>query len=381
MEQDIYKNGIGMIDIIDIIIGERLRENPTDIDTLVYSIDTLGQLEPILVDDAGNGKFNLIAGGQRIIAFKKMDRTKIQARLFDTLDEEEKVMIELEMDIRRTNLTWAEQAKAIAKLVEIKQKKHLASMPPRFGGGTRILQKDIAQELNLKESVLSENLRVAKGLEEHPALEFEAPSRKVALKLIRDGTYSTVLDRGLKHQAILESFIIATPQELLKQLENKVVDFMLLDPDKPDKSFLSSCYDKLRPGGNLVIFTEITDIHTWQSYGEILDLYILPPSIWHIKGDDLYRPFMWMGKNRERPLRLFPPHISCSRSKDIMHLKAKPYKLVQQIIKSCTEVGAFVLIPECNDIESLKVCIDANRNVRAACSDKILRDKLILNMN
>ena len=380
MTQDIYKNGIGMIEISDIIIGERLRETPTDIDTLVYSIDTLGQLEPILVNDAGNGKFNLIAGGQRIIAMKKLDRTQIQARLYETLDEEERLMIELEMDIRRTNLTWADQAKAVAKLVEIKKKKHQASMPTRFGGGTRILQKDIAQQLNMQESILSENLRVAKGLQEHPAVEFKATSRKTALKMIREGVYSTVMDKGLKHQAILESFQVATVEEMLGQLENKVVDFMVLQPDKPDKKLLETCFFKLRPGGNIVIFAEILDIPKWQSYAESLDYYTLPPSIWHIKGDDRYQPFIWLGKNRERPLRLFPPHISCSKSRDSMHLKAKPYKLMQQLVKSCTEKGAFVLIPECYDIESLKVCLDSDRNVRAACSDKILRDKLILNM-
>lgn len=383
MEQDIYKNGIGLIRIADIIVGDRLRSEPGDIDSLMYSIDTYGQLDPILVKDAGNGKFELIAGGQRILAFKKLDRTKILARLYETLDEEEKVAIELESDVRRTNLSWADQAKAIAKLVEIKQKKHLAQMPTRFGGGSsssKLTQKEIASELNMYESELSEQLRIAKGLEEHPAIEFVAENRKHALKMVRDGNFDKVLSGGLKHKAIEESYMVTTPYQLLEQLENQTADLIILDPEEPSNKLFKTCFLKLKVGGSIVIFSELKHIPKWESYAESMGMYCLAPSIWHIKSDDFYLPFIWMGKNRERPLRLFPAHISCTKNKNALHVRAKPYKLMQQIVKNCTEPGAFVLIPECYDIESIKCCIDADRNVRAACKDKILRDKLIINL-
>lgn len=368
-----------MIPIKDIIIGDRIREEMRDIDSLVYSIDSYGQLEPIVVTDAGNGKFKLLFGCRRITAFKKLNRTEIQARLFETLDEPTKVALELESDVRRENLTWAEKAKGVRRLVELKKQQHIASMPTRFA--KQLQNKEIAEQLDMSPSALSEELKIADGLDKYPAIEFEAKTRTEALKMARDGHFNTILDKGLKQKAIEESFLTCTRYELLEQVENNTADLIILDPEERSNKLLKTAYSKLKNGGSIVVFAELIDIIKWTSFAESLNMYTLPPYIWHIKTDDLYLPFVWFGKHRERPLRLMPAHISAPRSNSAMHLKAKPYKLAHTIIKSCTEVGAFVLYPDCYSIEPLKACLDLERNIRASCEDKMLRDKLILNMN
>ena len=376
-QTDFKTHGIGSILIEDVVIGTRFRENYDGIDSLMFSIDEYGQLEPILVTENGDGRYLLVAGGKRIKAFQKMGRTEIQARLWDTLDELRKAEVELELDVQRSNLNWAEEAKATAHIVELKKAKHQARMPSRFGRNLK--QKEIAQELNLSEAAMSEILAVARGLKEHPQLEFEAKSRRQAIKMIREEKFNQVLDGGQKQIALQESFMVCSPMELLKQLENETADLIILDPEKLDTTLLKECYIKVKAGGSVVVFAELLELQDWARHAEQLGFYTLPPSIWHVKNDDVYQPFVWFGKHRERPLRLFPPHISCSKCKTAIHLKAKPYNLMMKLVKSCTEKGAFVLIPECYDIESLKVCLDIDVNVRAACQDKMLRDKLIIN--
>jgi ParB/RepB/Spo0J family partition protein len=377
MSKDFKQTGMGLVPIEDIVIGARFRDGYGDIDSLMFSIDEYGQLEPIIISDNGDGRYLLIAGGRRIHAFKKMGRTEIEARLWDTLDELRKAEVELELDVQRSNLTWAEEAKATEHIVELKRAKHQANMPSRFGRNLK--QKEIAEELNISEATMSEILTVARGLKAHPELEFQANSRRQAVKMIREESFDKVLDGGQKQLALQESFLVATPMECLGMLENETADMIILDPDKLDSQLLKESYIKLKPGGSVVVFAELIELQDWTRHAEQLGFYTIAPSIWHVKNDDVYQPFVWFGKHRERPLRLFPPHISCARAKSSLHLKAKPYNLMMKLIKSCTERGAFVLVPECYDIETLKVCLDIDVNIRAACNDKMLRDKLIIN--
>ena len=377
MEQDFKKNGIGMIEISDIEIGTRFRDGPGDVDSLMFSLDEYGQLEPIIVSEKGDGKYLLIAGGRRIHAFKKMDKTEILARLWETLDDLKKAEIELELDVQRSMLNWAEEARATEKIVEMKRSAHQANMPSRFGRSLK--QKEIAEELNISEAAMSEILSVARGLKAHPQLEFRAKSRRQAIKMIREESFDKVLDGGAKQIALQESFMVCTSMELLAQLEHETADLIILDPAELDTALLKECYSKLKHGGSVLVFAELMALTEWTRHATQLGFYALPPGIWHVKNDDVYQSYVWFGKHRERPLRLLPPHISCPRSKTALHLKAKPYNLMMKLIKSCTEKGAFVLVPECYDIETLKVCLDIDVNIRAACSDKMLRDKLIIN--
>lgn len=376
LTKDIHATGIGKIPIADIIIGERFREDQGDIDSMMFSIDTYGQLEPIIVMDNGNGQYKLICGCTRILAFKKLDKTEIDARLFETLDEVTQAEIELELDVRRKGLNWAELAKATARIAELKKVQYQMNTPSRFGRG--MSQKQIATELNMSESTLSENLAIATGLEQHPALEFNVESRKQALKIIRDKSFE-ILDGGQTNRFIDESYVVASATDMLAQIPAETADLVILDPPAVSSKLLRESFLKLKAGGSIIVFTNLIELPTWISHANSLDLYTVPPSIWHIKSIDLYVPFVWFGKHRERPLRLLPPHISCPKSKAALHPKAKPYNLMQKLIKSCTEMGAFVVLPECYDIETVKCCLDCNRNIRAACSEKMLRDKLVIN--
>jgi N6-adenosine-specific RNA methylase IME4 len=63
--------------ISDIIIGERCRKNMGDIRGLAISIEELGLMHPVVIDEANN----LIAGERRIRAFEALGRKTIPARV------------------------------------------------------------------------------------------------------------------------------------------------------------------------------------------------------------------------------------------------------------------------------------------------------------
>lgn len=377
MEQDIRKTGTGMINISDIVVIDRIREDLREIDSLVFSIETYGQLEPIVVTDHGDGRFRLIFGERRLRAFKQLNRKQIQARLFESLDEVTRVAIELESDIRRSELQWFERAKGVAKIVELKRKQYAEHMPRRFG--KQLTNKELASQLDLSISQLSEELKLAEALKDHPALEFKAQSRREALKIARDARFDIITEKGEKQKRVEENFSCCPPLQLLELIQSPIIDMAVLEECVEIEELWKSIILKLRPGASIILFTTLDRVGYWQNKGKIADLYTKTPTIWHVKGQDTYKTILWFGKYRENPIRLIPEHISCTMDKKALSLNAKPYALWSQLIKCCTEPGAFIVAPECFDIEILKVSIDMERNIRAGCRDQILRDTLILN--
>src|SRR5438552_13374122 len=122
-----------MIDysIDDIKIGERVRKDYGNIEEMAASLNRFGQIQPIVIDAEGN----LIAGGRRLEAAKQLGWKTISAIRREDLDEVEKRELELEENIRRKDLSWVEEIKALATLYELRQS--------RYGKpGTRFTQGD-----------------------------------------------------------------------------------------------------------------------------------------------------------------------------------------------------------------------------------------------
>ena len=105
-----------MINVADIIVGVRFREDMGDIDTLVESIRDKGVIQPITV----NQNMELIAGGRRTHAAKLAGLTKIPALIRDQSNMENGDIdlreIELIENTVRKDFTWSEHAKLVAEL-------------------------------------------------------------------------------------------------------------------------------------------------------------------------------------------------------------------------------------------------------------------------
>lgn len=109
---------------VDSIVVSRERLRDADEKAVIdrkNSIAQFGQLTPIIVDDAGEGKWNLIAGLHRWLAVRALKWTHIAAVLRDSLNELEARQLELEENVQRLDMTWLDKAKAIAEIDKLRK--------------------------------------------------------------------------------------------------------------------------------------------------------------------------------------------------------------------------------------------------------------------
>jgi ParB/RepB/Spo0J family partition protein len=127
-----------------------------EVEDLIHSINMHGVLQPIIVRDeigpAGE-PFLLIAGERRLTASRALGLPTIPARLFSDLPLIEAQLIELEENVRRSDLTWQEQISTVLRL---------HSLYSRQKEGWTQLQT--AQALNMNPGYISEALRVAREM-------------------------------------------------------------------------------------------------------------------------------------------------------------------------------------------------------------------------
>jgi hypothetical protein len=370
--------GIREIRSSDILIEDRQRENLGDLNTLAFSIETYGQLTPIVVQDIGNGKYRLLDGERRLKALKLLEREMVEARLYEDLDPVEQQRIELEANIRRKALTPVEEARAIRRIFEEEKKQHEHFLPGRFGRG--FTQKDLAEKLDISQSNVSVSLRIADAADNNPGLE-TCKSRREVMQKIATGT-SKPKDDTLETR-MRECFIVeADPMEYIMVMPKNSVDLAIIDVDAVPKNLFEELNRKIAPGGCVIVFHPLIHLSLMRSYALKEGFKGKPDAyIWHSSRESSFSAFSWYGKMREAPLRYMTPHCTYARDETLLHSKAKPMSLMEMLIKHNSEQGASVLIAPCFDANGIQFCLANKRNVVGVCPNRILRDKAILAAN
>ena len=363
--------------IKDVLIEDRVRVDMGDIDSMALTLQIQGQLDAIIVSEAPNKKWHLVEGERRILAAKRLGWTKLRADNFGTLSEIQRKEIEIIMCVQRKQLTYPEEARAVRDLLDKRRKEAQRGVTAL---GATIKNKDVAQELNMTEARMSENLRLAEALDDHPELEALGLSRAECIKRVRRRDYY-VPQGGVLQKQYEENFILQTPLGCLESVEGKIIDLAILHPDKVDLKLLEGVIARLKLAGQIIIFCEHSDIPKWTELLENRDFHVGDqPYIWHIKNEGIYQMFIWAGKHMAGPIRPMPMMQNADRPHNALSNKAKPLIIINQIIKSCSERAAFVVVPDCEDIDTVRCCVETARNVRAACSNKVMRDKLIMSV-
>ena len=91
--------------------AERQRRNLNNIAELAQSIARVGLIHPPVIRRSGE----LVVGERRLTAVKTLGWTEISVQFIEELSEEELHKVELEENLRRLNLTWDEECKALQK--------------------------------------------------------------------------------------------------------------------------------------------------------------------------------------------------------------------------------------------------------------------------
>ena len=139
------------IDPKSIIIerGERQRRT-IDTSGLLESIKKNGILNPIIITN----DLLLIAGERRLASALALDMQFVPVRLFSTLTVLEQSIIELEENLKRSDLPWRDEATAVAKLHHI-----------YCEGNVQWTQAKTAEALSIDQTWLGKILRVAKDID------------------------------------------------------------------------------------------------------------------------------------------------------------------------------------------------------------------------
>lgn len=137
----------------------RQRRNLTEIDQLANSIKRIGLINPIVIRKTGE----LIAGERRLEAVKKLGWTHVTVQFVEDLPEDEVYLLELEENIRRTDLDWKDECQAIVQYHDMR----LAKDPSWTQQSTADLlgktQAEISQRLGVAEELRAGNEHVQKA--------------------------------------------------------------------------------------------------------------------------------------------------------------------------------------------------------------------------
>lgn len=181
------------LQVKEIFIGERIREDMGDIEDLAKSIEKYGLLHPIVIDENNN----LIAGHRRLQAVTSLGWEEVDVKYKTHLSDKEKRLLELEENTKRKDLTEYEKSKNIVELVEItksiieeekkndfyspsEQKQKLEKGRPRVVASQRV----VSERIGISTGSITEAKKHVEAVEKHP--ELEALPKKEAIKTAKD---------------------------------------------------------------------------------------------------------------------------------------------------------------------------------------------------
>lgn len=158
--------------ISDIYINrdKRQRRELSGIQELAWSLSTIGQINPITVTREGE----LIAGERRLTAAQSLGWTHINVQFMEDLDEHTRQLVELEENVRRVDLPWQDQCRAVETYHKL-----------RSQDDASWTMEKTASALGTVSSKISERLSVAAALRADNARVTEAPKYSVARGIVQ----------------------------------------------------------------------------------------------------------------------------------------------------------------------------------------------------
>lgn len=183
----------------------RQRKKLTGIEELAESIARLGLINPIVIDQDGT----LIAGERRLTACTSLGWDNIPVQFTDDLDDYTLQCIELEENVKRSDLTWQEEVEAVARIHDLK-----VSREPEW------TLDDTADFIGASRNYVVQKLQVARAMPTEAVAKAETFSTALNITK-RDAERkqsSALIDASSKIDMMLRKAAGAMPTD--EQLEN-----------------------------------------------------------------------------------------------------------------------------------------------------------------
>lgn len=143
------------IESIKVDRAGRQRKELLKIDELAETINRLGLIHPLVI----TRDHTLVAGERRLTACKKLGWTHIPCQYTDEVDPIVLKKIELEENVKRLDLPWADNVKATEELHRL----NIATNP-------KWTQEKTAESIGLDQSTIAKHLTIAKAAEKDPSI-------------------------------------------------------------------------------------------------------------------------------------------------------------------------------------------------------------------
>lgn len=286
------------IAIAAVIPKDRFRVDFGNLEELKLSIRERGLITPIAAQTNKDGTFRLLAGERRLKACAELGHEMIAAKIWtEELTELDIRCIELAENIHRKEFSWQEKMRLEAAIHALQVGEHGEKVGPT---GTGHSQADTARFLGVSVGGLSENLKLAKAIDNVPELA-ESKTREEALKKLRMLQESVIHEELLRRAnadvspntsvsdlkiEMCNSYIVADALEALPLIADESMDFIELDP--PYGVDLNKTKRSVEEG--LADYEEVEDPAYYEFMGKVLNeaVRILKPQRWLI---------LWHGSN------------------------------------------------------------------------------------
>ena len=145
------------VPIADIKVVNRQRTDLGDITSLAESIERFGLLQPIVI----NQDNMLIAGERRLRAHEHLKLTEIDVNFFETLDDAQLHILEVEENVERKSMTWRERTLAVEHI-------HKLQVAAGFAAGERWTMRETGRLLKKSLGRVQQSLMIAERLRKDP---------------------------------------------------------------------------------------------------------------------------------------------------------------------------------------------------------------------
>jgi len=198
------KDKMKHVNLSDVIVNDRFRQDYGDLEELVASIKEKGIIQPLSVDS----NMVLLAGGRRYKAATIAELPTIPVVIRTHVDEIDSLEIELIENTFRKDFTWAEEAQLVAKINDLYTKKY----------GMQWSGRKTAELLDASKSQVARNLQLAKAMVIIPEL-VECKTADDAMKKLKKLEEDVLMNALRTRQKETMAVDHADPAVVTTQLE------------------------------------------------------------------------------------------------------------------------------------------------------------------
>jgi len=209
------------VDSID-IPENRFRPLDDRVSEVAESYAEYGQLQPIILQPT-NGRFTLVDGLHRLNAAKLLKWPAIGATYTDEIDPIRLREIELEVNVKRIEMSWQDRLRAIAELHQLRVAANPKASLEATAATAGVNQRDVSTALKLtKMMALFPEISKAKSINQ--ALSWADSKAKKVLRVL------DVRDNPQEYADVEEKIVLGDSVEVIKTIPDGSFNLVLTDP-------------------------------------------------------------------------------------------------------------------------------------------------------